>query len=250
MELLATARTKPYTRVHQLRDVGVSQDQIEKLADADAFRSIGLDRRQAMWEAAALADRPLGLFTGHASASDFEEKVTLPDMSQAEHVLQDYASMSLSVKAHPVSFIREALSENYVTAAKDLGNYNDGAMLRVSGLVLVRQRPGTASGICFITLEDETGIVNIVVFKKYFDAFKKEILQSRLLMVEGKLQREGEVTHIVLRRCWNQNRLLTALNVAYIDEPSGQSSARAKPQKPEAARVVQGEIFPSGRNFR
>ena len=249
MNTLTSSRTIPYTHVHQLCDIGISQAAIEKLADADAFRSIGLDRRQAMWEAAALADRPFGIFSGHASDSEFEPSVKLPSMSPAEHVLQDYASISLSVKAHPVSFLREKLSNSYVTPAKDLGLYNDGAILRVSGLVLVKQRPGTASGICFITIEDETGIVNLVVFKKYFDLFRKEIMQSKLLMAEGKLQREGEVTHVVLRKCWNQNELLTGLNIAQIDEPAMQQKPRTKRQKPKADKVVQGEIFPAGRNF-
>ncbi|GAA3917187.1 DNA polymerase III subunit alpha [Chitinophaga oryziterrae] len=257
---LVSARNKPYTSIPALRDAGVSQTVLEKLADADAFRSMGMDRRQALWEASSLSDRPLGLFTGQPSESTFEEQVQLPEMSASEHVLQDYASTTLSLKAHPVSFVRQGLIKHHVLSTQELTLLPDGAWVRVAGLVLVRQRPGTASGICFITVEDETGIANLVVFQKLFDKYRKEIVTSRLLMVEGRLQREGEVTHVIAKRCYDMSGLLQKLVTPEGDMPqisafslTDEKNADRQPvksKKTQAAKMVQGEIFPSGRNFK
>jgi error-prone DNA polymerase len=192
-----------YSSIHELRKVGVAEAALERLADADAFRSIGLNRRQALWEVSA-QERPLPVLPDRQA----EEKVSLPEMSLAEHVIQDYASVSLSLKAHPVSFAREQLDMFRTTAAAKLADLKDGAPVKTAGIVLVRQRPGTASGICFITIEDETGTANLVVFKHLFDKYRNEILQSTLLMVEGKLQREGEVIHVIVSKCHNFTRLL------------------------------------------
>ncbi len=260
MAMLIAARQKPFATVNELLDAGVPQSALERLADADAFRSIGLDRRRALWEVSALADHPAGMFTGQSSASAAERDVSLPAMSQAEHVVQDYGSMALSLKAHPVSFVREQLAAQQVLSTKDLNALGDGAPVKVAGLVLVRQRPGTASGICFITLEDEWGTANLVVFKKLFDKYRKEILGSRLLMVEGRLQREGEVVHVIVRRCYNQSGLLLAmtsdeaghdvlLTLSRADErDDAHGDVRVK--KAQKGKVVQAEIFPGGRNFR
>jgi len=115
----------------------------------------------------------------------------LPVMTLSEHVVHDYASMSLSLKAHPVSFIREQLDQLRVRSASSLERAKDGDLVKVAGLILVRQRPGTASGICFITLEDESGTMNLVVFKDLFDKYRKEIIQSRLLMVEASCRKKA-----------------------------------------------------------
>ncbi|WP_353718674.1 OB-fold nucleic acid binding domain-containing protein [Dyadobacter sp. 676] len=261
MELLVSGRVTPYKAIHHIRDAGVSQAALERLADADAFRSMGMDRRKAMWEATALSDRPMGIFTGHQSASDFEEPVSLPKLSLSEHVVQDYASIALSLKAHPVSFVRQQLTANFVTCNSDLSKFKDGMIIRVAGLVLVRQRPGTAGGVCFITIEDETGVANLVVFKSLFEKFRSEILTSRLLMVEGKLQIEGEVIHVVAKRCFNMSALLRGLNVSNDEDPDVSTLSRADERDEYASqavnkktqvrkKAVQLEIFPSGRNFR
>jgi len=203
INILICNRTKAYTSIHDLRKAGVPESSLERLADADAFHSIGLDRRQALWEVST-QERPLPVLPDKQP----EEKVSLPQMSLPEHVVQDYASISLSLKAHPVSFSRPDLDRFGITPASKLGDLKDGSFVKTAGIVLVRQRPGTASGICFITIEDETGNANLVVFKHLFDKFRKEILQSTLLMVEGKLQIEGEVVHVIVSRCHNFNRLL------------------------------------------
>jgi error-prone DNA polymerase len=259
MTVLVSARIIPFSDIAALRDAGVPMAALEGLADADAFRSLGLDRRQALWEVSAINDRPSGMFAGQPSAS-VDEHTVLPAMSLSEHVVQDYTATSLSLKAHPVSFVREKLAMLQILANRDLDRCNAGALVKVAGLVLVRQRPGTASGICFITIEDETGIANLVVFKKLFEQYRKEILQSRLLMVEGKLQREGEVTHVVVTRCFNMSALLQKLTTT--DEPVNtlQTLSRAdekvdenyatKDTRTKGRTVVQGEMFHSGRNFR
>ncbi|PUZ23358.1 error-prone DNA polymerase [Chitinophaga parva] len=223
LQPLLHARPQRFDTILALHEQGLSVRILEVLADADAFRSMGLDRRQALWEITSLHDRPIALFEGQPSASTFEAPVQLPLMTPSEHVVQDYAAMALSLKAHPVSFVREQLTALQVLSTEDLLALNDGDPLRVAGLVLVKQRPGTASGICFITIEDEKGVSNLVVFQKLFDHYRKEILGAKLLMVEGTMQREGEVRHVVVKRCYNLTYLL---------------------------RKDAHDVMPGGRNFR
>lgn len=260
MDALVAGRKKRYTHIHFLLDVGVSIASLERLADADAFRSMGMDRRQALWEVSALHDRPFGIFEGGPTASVLEEKVRLPRMSLSEHVVQDYGSLSLSLKAHPVHFIRRQLYERGILSTKELDRWPDGTLVRVAGLVLVRQRPGTASGICFITIEDETGEANLVAFAKFFDRYRKEILYSQLLMVEGKLQREGQVTHIIAKRFYNLSDLLTllgpqerkqvSLRTLSPTEEDERKLHSAKKKRTQALHDAQLDLFGKGRNFR
>jgi error-prone DNA polymerase len=247
MKILITAREKLYTSIHDLRKRGIPEAALEKLADADAFRSIGLDRRQALWEVST-KDRPTALVLHHPHEESEEKKISLPLMSLPEHVAHDYATTSLSLKAHPVSFVREQLDSLRILSTAALANAKDGDVVKVAGLILVRQRPGTASGICFITIEDETGCANLVVFQKLFDQYRKEILQSKLLMVEGKLQIEGEVIHVIVQRCYNFSKLLRKLVVYKDDEismaPLSRADERSSPIPPK------GKVFPEARNFR
>jgi len=242
IQLLVEGRKGGYNSIDELHAVGVPPAALEKLAHANGLRSLGLLRRQALWELTR-TDPPIGLFVGKPGAEPTEEKVTLPRMSAGEHVLQDYAATSLSLEAHPVSFVREKLQQLRIISTAQLLDGKDGDYVKVAGLVLVRQRPGTASGVVFITIEDETGIANLVVFRALFDQYRKPILQSRLLMVEGKLQREGEVIHVVVRKCFNLNRLLRGL----MDTDEGTPTK----EEPEvAAKPVQLDVFDKGRNFR
>lgn len=258
MQILTNARTRPFTHIHQLLEAGISHTALEKLADADAFRSIGFDRRQAFWEASAMADRPIGLFEGQGPAS--EANVVLPEMTLSEHVIHDYAATSLSLKQHPVSFVREQLNALGAVSSKELEHINDGKIVKVAGLVLVRQRPGTASGICFITVEDETGTANLVVFQNLFDTYRKEVLRSKLLMVEGKVQKEGSVIHVVVSKCMNASGLLRKLGPTENQEPDlltlsradekDEYESQAKVRKLQPRKNVQAEIFPASRDFR
>ncbi|MBS1599502.1 MAG: error-prone DNA polymerase [Bacteroidetes bacterium] len=264
MNLLVAGRQKMFTNIDELRDLGLPTSALEKLADADAFRSIGLDRREALWQISTCNDRPIALFKGQSSEDEHEQKVSLPTMTTSEHVVHDYAATSLSLKAHPVSFIRDKLKRLQVFSAEEITRVNDGSFVNVAGLVLVRQRPGTAGGICFITIEDETGVVNLVVFQKLFETYRKEILQSRLLMVSGKLQREGEVIHVIVQQCFDLSKLLRALTATNKDDlplltlaradeksvPVAPSFPGAKNKKSQVRENAQEKLFSGARNFR
>ncbi|MDB4902955.1 MAG: error-prone polymerase [Mucilaginibacter sp.] len=248
MRVLITARAIGYTNISQLSDAGVPQAAIEKLTDADAFRSLNLDRREALWEVPALSDKPIGLFTGQPSESAQEIQISLPFMTQAEHVVQDYAATGLSLKAHPVSFVREKLKMLHVTATAELAKLKDGDPVKVAGMITVRQRPGTAKGILFITIEDETGFSNLVVWEKMFEKYRKEILQARLLMVEGKLQIEGEVIHVIVKRCFNLTKLLRGLTPAEDENLPVLTLSRSDETTPPVP--AQKDVFHKGRNFK
>jgi error-prone DNA polymerase len=256
MELLVLRRETPFTSINELRDIGIPETMLEKLADADVFRSIGLDRRQALWEL-SVKDRPVALFTGQPVNDASEKQITLPLMPVSEHVVHDYAAICLSLKAHPVSFVREKLSLLSTLSTSGLASAKQGQLVKVAGLVLVRQRPGTAAGICFMTIEDETGCANLVVFEKLFDKYRKEILQSKLIMVEGKLQREGEVIHVIVSKCYNLSTLLRHLTPENDDQLPLLTLSRADEktipshvEKMQKQQNEQKKIFPEARNFK
>jgi error-prone DNA polymerase len=250
MVRLIAARAVPYSRVDQ---VPVQLAALEKLADADAFRSTGLDRRQALWQVSALADKPVALFTGKPEP---EAQVALPLMTQGEHVVQDYASTGLSLKKHPVALMREKLDLLRAVPISRLKELKDGDAVRVAGLITVRQRPGTAKGILFMTLEDESGNANLVVWEKLFDRYRKEIIQSRLLMAEGKVQIEGEVIHLVVRRCFNLSNLLRGLTAADNEDlpvlslARGDETTAPTPNPLQVVPDTPAGVFHKGRNFR
>ena len=257
MQTLVSGRLANYRNIDQLLNAGVPPSAMERLADADAFRSIGLDRRQALWKVSALNDHPTGMFTGTPSQSTTEQWTELPVMTSGEHVIQDYASTSLSLKAHPVSFLRQSLNHLGVVTTSELSKMKNGMSVRVCGLITVRQRPGTAKGVLFITIEDESGFANLVVWSKTFEQYRKVILQSRLLMVEGKLQIAGEVIHVVVSACFNLNELMSldfeGRNLGSMSKPSNSDKKNMEDvsgkEKNFDSKVVQGELFPS-RDFK
>lgn len=233
MQVLVINRNKGYRYIDELRRAGVPEAALEKLSDADAFRSLEADRRQALWQVAALGDLPQGLFNDQLSESTKEMQVQLPKLTEGEHVLQDYAYTGLSLKRHPVGLLRQKLILLHNHKISDFSIMKNGDLVSVTGLITVRQRPGTAKGILFMTLEDETGSANIVVWEKLFNQYRKEIIQSRLLMVTGKLQIAEGVTHLIMQRCFNLNSLLQTLTT--VEEVPADDA---------------GEIFHKGRNFR
>ncbi|WP_343522028.1 error-prone DNA polymerase [Pedobacter sp.] len=263
MELLVSCRAGGYRSITSLRDAGISLATLEKLADADAFRSMGFDRRKALWEVSALQDVPVALFKGQPSETALETQVALPFMGKGEHVVQDYATTGLSLKAHPVSFVRDQLDLLHIRSCHTINNNaTDGQLVKVAGLVLVRQRPGTAGGVCFITIEDETGYTNLVVFEKLFETYRKEILHARLLMVEGRLQREGQVVHVIVSKCFDFTKMLGKLLQREVDDLPVFSSLRsdektapypAQNKRTQVREEVNQETkaaFHGGRNFR
>src|SRR5690606_4508981 len=179
----------PYSSVRDLWiRTRIPVSSLEKLAQADAFSSFGLNRREALWAVKGLVGThgadTLPLFAAlPAEASPSEEPAGLPLMAPGEEVIHDYATLSLSLKGHPVQFLRPLLDERGTTRSANLMTVTPGHRVEVAGLVLVRQRPGTASGVIFVTLEDETGVANIVVWPKLFenDEMRKTLLSARML---------------------------------------------------------------------
>ena len=183
---------------------GLNVDDIERLAQADAFRSIGLDRREALWAVRALdgksAAEKLPLFDlAGPPLRDNEPETKLPLMPLGEHVIHDYRSLGLSLKAHPVSFLRQRLDQTGVTPNEKLTDVPNGRRVSVAGLILVRQRPGKGNAI-FLTLEDEKHVANIIVWKSDFERLLPVIMGSKLVRVTGKLQCEADVVHIVAQQ--------------------------------------------------
>ena len=171
---------------------------------ADGYRGLGLSRRQAAWAIKALRDEALPLF---AAADDreavlrpeaVEPKVTLMPMTTGREVVEDYRSKGLSLRAHPVSFLRESLSERGFMRCAGLTTAANGQRILLAGLVLVRQMPGSAKGVMFITLEDETSTANLIVWPSVFETNRRVVLGSSMLGCRGKVQREGEVVHLLV----------------------------------------------------
>ncbi|HEY0033719.1 MAG TPA: error-prone DNA polymerase, partial [Devosia sp.] len=271
INLLVARRGQGYTSV---RDVwlctGLSISSLEKLARADAFDSLGLSRREALWAVKGLigthgADT-LPLFqAAQTSANLHEEEANLPSMLLGEEVIHDYSTLSFSLKGHPVQFLRPMLQERGTTRAQNLGTVLPGYRIEVAGLVLVRQRPGTAGGVIFATLEDETGVANIVVWPKLFkdDRIRKILLSSRMLLVRGHVQTADSVIHVIAEDLedWTPHLLDLAHGkdigdamIARADEgksgPHGsQSRDRNVVREIELARRRAYASLPSGRNF-
>jgi error-prone DNA polymerase len=251
MRLLLAGRIEPYTSVNALRDAGLSDAALERLADADAFRSLGLDRRQALWEVST-RDRLQALFAGQAAPDAIGEKVILPELWPSEHVVQDYATTSLSLKAHPVSFIRPQLEQLQVTTTKDLSKLVNGQPVKVAGLVLVRQRPGTAKGVWFMTLEDETGFANLVIFPQVSEQYRKALHGARLFMAVGTVQVEGEVIHVIVNAGYDLSKLLAKLTAASNGNLPLLTLSRSDENGPVDDQRVskQVKLFGDARNFK
>jgi error-prone DNA polymerase len=193
------------------------------LAHADCFRSLGLDRRQAGWLVKGLGDVPLTLFAGLPSATEeiIETAVTLPDMGLGGQVAADYAAQGLSLKRHPMAFFRRRVAAEGIIPTQGLLATPAGRRVAVAGLVLVRQRPGTASGIIFITVEDETGIANLIVRPPIFARHRQIVLTATLLAARGRVEREGDVIHILVEELFDRSTLLDSLSTAPAALQSG-----------------------------
>jgi error-prone DNA polymerase len=205
---------------------------LEKLAEADAFRSLGLDRRAALWAVRALqraGDKDdLPLFK-RVAMPELEPDVALPPMLPGEHVIEDYRHLHLSLKAHPVSFLRPELDARAITRHELLGGMRPGQIVTVAGLVLVRQRPGTGNAI-FMTLEDETGIANTILWPRVFEHWRPIVLGARLISVTGELQNEKDVIHIVARSFDDLSPLLRRLSDDnYLIDPSAPNDESKRP---------------------
>jgi error-prone DNA polymerase len=190
---------------------------LKVLASADALRSLSGHRRQQVWDAAALKPAP-ELLKGIPIA---EEGLFLPAAQEGEEVVFDYASLGLSLRSHPLLLLRAQLSKKKLLTAAQMADYPSGRLVRACGIVTMRQRPQTAKGVVFITLEDETGSVNVIVWKTVKERFRQEVYQSRLLAVYGVWQRDeesgGEVRHVIAKRLVDMTALLGELSTTSRD---------------------------------
>ncbi|MGA7999893.1 MAG: OB-fold nucleic acid binding domain-containing protein, partial [Bradyrhizobium sp.] len=213
--IVAARQRRPFTSLEDFaRDTGLPKRALILLADADAFRSIGLDRRAALWAVRRLPDDvPLPLFeTAAAREQPDEQARPLPLMPLPEQVVADYQTIRLSLKGHPMEFLRPMFAGERVIPCAAVSDANDRQHVRCAGVVLVRQRPGSAKGVVFMTLEDETGIANIVVWPKVMARYRKEVMGSRLVLVEGYIQSSPEkVVHLVAERLFDRSRDLVGL---------------------------------------
>jgi len=219
---LVAARGNGYTDPLAIwRRAGLTPRALDVLARADAFSSMAIDRRQALWQIKGLGDEPLPLFAA-AGEEDRggEPGVVLPPASLGEEVVEDYAALRLSLKAHPLALLRAQHPDfASLTPAERLMEIPVEAQVSVCGLVLVRQRPGSASGVIFITLEDETGVCNVVVWSKIFERFRRAIITARLMRITGRLQREGIVIHLVADKIEDLSPLLDRLGNGISFQP-------------------------------
>jgi error-prone DNA polymerase len=213
--IVAARQRRAFTSLEDFaRDTGLPKRALMLLADADAFRSIGLDRRAALWSVRRLPDDvPLPLFeTAAAREQPDEHAKPLPEMPLPEQVVADYQTVRLSLKGHPMQFLRPMFERERVIACAGVCHERDRQYVRCAGVVLVRQRPGSAKGVVFMTLEDETGIANIVVWPKVMERYRKEVMGARLVLVEGYIQSSPEkVVHLVAEKLFDRSRDLTSL---------------------------------------
>jgi error-prone DNA polymerase len=241
---LMTVRGSGYDSVRDLwLRTGLSPAILERLADADAFRSLGLDRRDALWAVRGLmraGDKDdLPLFARGVTRA-LEADVALPPMALGEHVVEDYRHLKLSLKSHPLALLRSTLQQRRIIPCDDLTKTPSGRRITVAGLVTVRQRPGTASGVIFMTLEDETAVANIVVWPKIFETFRPVVLGSRLVSVTGVVQSDQGVIHVIANRLDDLTAILGQLAEAQapITSLARADEVKRQPHDPKAKRLT------------
>ncbi|MGO6697152.1 error-prone DNA polymerase [Rhizobium johnstonii] len=217
--IVAARADQPFDSVDDMwRRSGVPAASLVELAEADAFLpSLGLERRDALWAIKALRDEPLPLFAAAAEreartiAEQQEPAVELRQMTQGHNVVLDYGHTGLTLREHPVSFLRRELAERRIVTCTEAMSARDGRWLMAAGLVLVRQRPGSAKGVIFMTIEDESGVANVVIWPKLFERSRRVALGASMLAINGRIQREGDVVHLVAQQLFDLSSDLTGL---------------------------------------
>ena len=219
----------PYSDPTDLwRRSGLSKKQIIALARADAFASLNLTRRDVLWSMRGFADGQLPLLDSQPRVRDLEPAVILPGLTLGEQVVDDYSSFSLSLRSHPMQLLRQTFTPRGISSTDALTSAKNGDVLILAGLVLVRQRPGTASGVVFVTLEDEFGVANLVVWPAVFEAYRRVVMGARMVGVRGRIQCEGEkqykVIHLVAEEIWDLSAELDSiseLDLFHLTHPRG-----------------------------
>ena len=229
--LVAHRGAEPYRSIEEVwRRARIPPAALERLAEADAFGSLGVDRRRALWAVRGLADEALPLF----AAADrgpmpepeiLEAPVTLAALREGQQVVEDYRSTGLSLRRHPLSFLRQDLAAVGMVTCGDLTSIRDGKRIALAGMVLVRQKPGSAKGVMFITVEDETGVANLIVWPSLFEQQRRVILAAGLLGCRGRVQREGEVLHVIVQEVEDLTAMLQG--VAQREGSQGEAADHA-----------------------
>ena len=263
MARLVARRGGGYADLADLRRrAEVSASALDRLARADAFTSLTLDRRGAIWRAIGLdrtgheQDLPPLFAWAEGRTARPEPPVALPPMTLGQEVAEDYANLRLTLRCHPLALLRPRLARRVIEAAR-LAEIDDGRRVEVAGLVLVRQRPGTASGVIFVTIEDESGVANLVVWPAVFERFRRVVLGAQLMAVRGKVQKEGLVIHVVADTLIDRTDLLRRL--AETDQGirgagrarrSGQTPERFRPASPASPERVEPALRGADRPCR
>ncbi|WP_372399836.1 error-prone DNA polymerase [Azospirillum sp. HJ39] len=262
--IVAAREDRPYGSVEDLwRRAGVPVAALRQLAAADAFAGLGLRRREAVWAIRALRDEALPLFAAAGAEREADEpEVALRPMSAGSEVVEDYSTTGLSLRSHPLSFLRQDLRRQGIIPCTDLARTRDGRRVTVSGLVLVRQRPGSANGVLFVTIEDETGVANVIIWRQLFEQQRRVVLGASMMAVKGRVQVEGEVIHLIAERLTDQTDLLRSIGNRGEPMPLKQcrtdevGMVAAKPQMPQAKEMYDPNlrlgsgIKPQTRDFR
>ena len=221
------------------RRSGVQRAAIEKLADADAFHAFGADRRQGLWKVRGLGEAPLPLFAAAdraaetISAEGIEPVVALRPLTDGREVIEDYRALQLSLRAHPLTFVRDDLTRRGVTRCADLATIRDGRHVEVAGIILVRQKPGSAKGVLFITIEDETGIANGILWPDRFERQRRTVMSASMIGMKGRVQKEGEVIHVICDRIIDHGDLLHRVGELSFPHRTGRGDGAKHPGSPD-----------------
>lgn len=222
--IVASRRDGPFCSISDLtRRTGLGQATIARLSEADAFGSLKQDRRAALWQALAQERSPRDAPLFDRLASEDDPQVALPELTAPEQVVHDYRTVGLSLKAHPMSFHRSSLDRLGITVASELNDYPNNRPIRVAGLVILRQRPSTAKGITFVTLEDETGTLNLVVRPNIWERFYAIARRSPAWIAWGKLEKKSGVIHVIVNRLEDM-----AERLAEVDESATTVDVRSR----------------------
>ncbi|MFC3443933.1 error-prone DNA polymerase [Sphingobium rhizovicinum] len=242
----------PFESVAEVwRRACVPRAAIERLAEADAFACIAQDRRQGLWKVKGLGEAPLPLFAaadereGKFSSEGQEVSVVLQPMSEGREVVEDYRSLQLSLRNHPLSFLRPQLNAMRIVRCADLKSIRDGRNIEVAGVILVRQRPGSAKGVLFVTIEDETGVAQGILWPDRFEIYRRQVMSASMIAMRGRLQKEGEVIHIICDRIIDHDEMLRSVGRMEFSVAPGRGDGASHGGGPDP----RDPAFPNGRTI-
>ena len=242
----------PFESVEEVwRRAGVPRTAIERLAEADAFACIAQDRRQGLWKVKGLGEAPLPLFAaadareGKFSPEGQEASVALQPMTEGREVVEDYRSLQLSLRNHPLSFLRAELDAMRIVRCADLTSIRDGRNIEVAGVILVRQRPGSAKGVLFVTIEDETGVAQGILWPDRFEIYRRQVMSASMIAMRGRLQKEGEVIHVICDRIIDHDEMLRSVGRRSFSVAPGRGDGATHGGGPDP----RDPTFPCGRTL-